>query len=121
MKKVARIIGWLLIGLQVVILASGEGPGFKGNYLTIVAELLGFLSFGIIGAVLLVLGYRVKKNNKKEERRNVEEKDGRSEIVYFDENGKITTKDKGVKAVIREYDEAGNLIREVFGSISKGR
>lgn len=106
--------------MQVVILAGGEGPGFKGNLLSIVAELLGFLSFGIIGAFLLILGDRVKGNKKKEgEKRDVEKKNSRSEIVYFDENGKITTKDKGVKAVIREYDEEGNLIREVFGSISK--
>jgi hypothetical protein len=119
MKKVVKIIGWLLIGMQVIILASGEGPGFKGNLLTILTELVGFLSFGIIGAVLLILGYWEKGNRKKEEKRDVEEKDGRSEIIYFDEKGRITTEDKGVKAVIKEYDEEGNLIREVFGSISK--
>lgn len=120
MKKVMKIIGWLLIGMQVIILASGEGPGFKGNLLTILTELVGFLSFGIIGAVLLILGYREKGNRKKEgEECGVEEKNSRSEIVYFDEKGRITTEDKGVKAVIKEYDEEGNLIREVFGSISK--
>ncbi len=41
----------------------------------------------------------------------------KSEIIYFDENGKIVEKDKAVRAVIRELDENGNLVREIFGTI----
>ena len=43
----------------------------------------------------------------------------KSEIIYFDENDKIVEKDKAVKAVIRELDENGNLVREIFGVINK--
>lgn len=41
-----------------------------------------------------------------------------SEIIYFDEKGKIVEKDKAVRAVIRELDEKGNLVREIFGSVN---
>lgn len=41
-----------------------------------------------------------------------------SEIIYFDENGKIVEKDKAVTAVIRELDEKGNLVREIFGTVN---
>lgn len=43
----------------------------------------------------------------------------KSEIIYFDENDKIVEKDKAVRAVIREVDENGNLVREIFGTIEK--
>lgn len=43
----------------------------------------------------------------------------KSEIIYFDENDKIVEKDKAVRAVIREVDENGNLVREIFGTIDK--
>ena len=41
-----------------------------------------------------------------------------SEIIYFDENGKIVEKGKAVRAVIRELDEKGNLVREIFGTVN---
>lgn len=41
-----------------------------------------------------------------------------NEIIYFDENGKIVEKDKAVRAVIRELDEKGNLVREIFGTVN---
>ena len=43
----------------------------------------------------------------------------RSEIIYFDKDEKITTKDKAVHAVIHEYDEHGNLARTVWGNITR--
>ena len=45
----------------------------------------------------------------------------KSEIIYFDENDKIVTKEKAVRAVIRELDENGNLVREIFGTIDKSQ
>ena len=119
MKTIAKIVGWLLIVMQIMSLAGGGAPSFRGNLLMILAELLGFFSFGIIGVILLILGHRERENKKGEEKGSeAEKKDDRSEIVYFDKDGRITTKDKAVRAVIREYDEKGNLIREVFGSVS---
>ena len=41
-----------------------------------------------------------------------------SEIIYFDENKNIVSKEKAVSAVIRELDENGKLIREIWGDIS---
>lgn len=42
----------------------------------------------------------------------------RSEIFYFDENGKSVDKVHAVKAIVREYDENGELINETFANIS---
>ncbi len=41
----------------------------------------------------------------------------KSEIIYFDDNGSIVDKEKATKAVIRELDENGNLVNEIFGMI----
>lgn len=41
----------------------------------------------------------------------------KSEIIYFDENDNIVEKENAVRAVIRELDSNGNLVREVFGVI----
>lgn len=41
----------------------------------------------------------------------------KSEIIYFDDNGSIVDKEKATKAIIRELDENGNLVNEIFGTI----
>lgn len=42
-----------------------------------------------------------------------------SDITYFDDNQKIVEKDKATYAVIRVFDENGNLINEIFGTIDR--
>ena len=45
----------------------------------------------------------------------------KEEIIYFDENNKITDLEHAKTAVIRLTDEKGNLIRETFGYIGGGK
>lgn len=40
-----------------------------------------------------------------------------SEIIYFDDNDNIVDKENATRAVIRELDENGNLVREIFGTV----
>ena len=42
----------------------------------------------------------------------------KSEIIYLDDNKNIVSKDKATRAIIRELDEKGNLVREIFGTIN---
>lgn len=44
--------------------------------------------------------------------------ENKSEIYYFDDNDKMVDKEKATKAIIRELDENGNLVREIFGVIN---
>lgn len=41
----------------------------------------------------------------------------KNEIVYFDNDNHIVDEEKATKAIIRELDENGNLVRETFGTI----
>lgn len=43
----------------------------------------------------------------------------RSEIFYFDEKGNTVDKVHAVKAIVREYDENGELVNETFANISE--
>lgn len=43
----------------------------------------------------------------------------KSEIIYLDDNRNIVPKEKATKAIIRELDSDGNLVREIFGTIDQ--
>lgn len=43
-----------------------------------------------------------------------------AEIYYFDEEDNPTPKSVATRVIIRELDENGNPVQEVFGSKSKG-
>lgn len=49
----------------------------------------------------------------------MEEKKLKSEIYYFDDEDNIVEKENATKAVIRELDENGNLVNEIWGTIDK--
>ncbi len=52
--------------------------------------------------------------------RNLEAmKNRKSEIFYFDEKGNTVDKVHAVKAIVREYDENGELINETFANIGE--
>lgn len=38
----------------------------------------------------------------------------KSDIIYFDAEDNIVEKENAVRAVVRDYDENGNLINETF-------
>ena len=59
-----------------------------------------------------VLDEEIKTTSKDEAEKK------RSEIFYFDSDGNITTKEKAVRAIIKEYDESGNVVKEIFGRIT---
>lgn len=42
----------------------------------------------------------------------------RSDIVYMDDQGNVVDKSKATRAVIREIDRNGKVLRETFGVIS---
>lgn len=41
----------------------------------------------------------------------------KSEIIYLDDNRNIVSKEEATRAIIRELDSDGNLVREIFGTI----
>ncbi len=43
----------------------------------------------------------------------------RSVITYFDEFGQECSKEYAKKAIIQEYNQAGELVRETFGTIGE--
>lgn len=52
--------------------------------------------------------------------KNLEEKKKiRSEVFFFDENGKSVDKVHAVKAIVREYNEKGELINETFANVGE--
>ena len=43
----------------------------------------------------------------------------RTEVYYFDDNGKKVAPEKATRGVIRELDENGNLISETWGKFEE--
>ncbi|HOV80808.1 MAG TPA: hypothetical protein PK728_12015 [Bacillota bacterium] len=43
----------------------------------------------------------------------------RSDIVYMDDQGNVVDKSKATRAVIREMDRNGKVLRETFGTLSR--
>ena len=41
----------------------------------------------------------------------------RTELVYLDNNNNVVEKEAATKAIIKEIDENGKLIREIFGKV----
>lgn len=41
----------------------------------------------------------------------------RAEAYYFDDNNKTVPKEEATRCIIREYDENGKFINEIFGYI----
>ena len=39
----------------------------------------------------------------------------KSKIFYLDDNNNIVDKDKATRSIIQEFDENGNMVREIFG------
>lgn len=46
---------------------------------------------------------------------------GTAEIYYFDDDGNAVDKEKATRAIIRELDENGELINEIFGAVNGGK
>ena len=45
---------------------------------------------------------------------------GITEIYYMDDAGNPVDKDRATRAIIRELDENGELLNEMFGSVNGG-
>lgn len=43
---------------------------------------------------------------------------GTAELYYMDDDGNAVDKDKAIRAIIRELDENGKMINEVFGVVN---
>lgn len=41
----------------------------------------------------------------------------KSEVYYLDDEDNVVEKEKATKAVIRELDDKGNLVNEIWGTI----
>ena len=43
----------------------------------------------------------------------------KSEVIYLDDDKKVVEKEQATRVIIRELDENGALVKEVFGKINK--
>lgn len=81
MHVVLKIIGWILIAMQILsIYGTSMGGGLHfGSGVNGLMEMIGYFSFGIVGVLLIIAGNKLKARAMKKAAANKETSDSGNE------------------------------------------